>query len=121
MLPYEALLQTQSLTKKDLPSEIQRLIKRIESTRNTILVNKKTDENGNPIVSENVKTKINQLDSEIVNATWDFIEGRQKTEKRASVPNSEPKKEEAPEHKKEETVEIKKEETSSGNVGFFSF
>tara|TARA_Y100000004_G_scaffold183603_1_gene231638 strand:- start:808 stop:1194 length:387 start_codon:yes stop_codon:yes gene_type:complete len=128
MLPYEALMQTQGLTKKDLPSEIQKLIKRIEATRNSIALNKKLDENGNYIVSDNVKRKISELDSEIVNSTWDWLDEKQKTEMRKSVPNSEPKQEtEKVETQQVETVnqETPKEETqkdnSRGTIGFFEF
>tara|TARA_Y100000592_G_scaffold101114_1_gene185606 strand:+ start:4835 stop:5215 length:381 start_codon:yes stop_codon:yes gene_type:complete len=122
-LPYEALMQTQGLTKKDLPSEIQKLIKRIEATRNSIALNKKLDENGNYIVSDNVKRKISELDSQIVNSTWDWLDEKQKTEMRKSVPNSETKQE----TQQVETVnqEAPKEETqkdnSKGTIGFFEF
>ena len=122
-LPYEALMQTQGLTKKDLPSEIQKLIKRIEATRNSIALNKKLDENGNYIVSENVKRRISELDSQIVNSTWDWLDEKQKTEMRKSVPNSETKQE----TQQVETVnqEAPKEETqkdnSKGTIGFFEF
>ena len=129
MLPYEALMQTQGLTKKDLPSEIQTLIKRIEATRNSIAIKKKVDENGNYIVSDNVKRKIQELDSEIVNKTWDYLEDKQRNEIRKSSPSqkveqktekTEPiKEQEVP--KSTEQVEPKSEKSDNGRIGFFGF
>lgn len=120
MSPYEALMQTQSLTKGELPSDIQTLIKRIEATRNTVLLNKKTDENGNPIVSDTVKNKIKQLDSEIVNKIWDFLDERQKLEIRKSVSETQINKEKEPEQPIVEQPEVKK-EGSNGKIGFFNW
>lgn len=132
MSPYQALMQTQGLSKKDLPSEIQSLIKRIESTKNTVLVNKKTDEYGNPIVSPETEKKISDLDSMLVNRIWDYVDDKQRNEIRKSVPN--PKEEmkqvyadvkqevktEAKEQFKE-TKEEPKKESSSGKIGFFDW
>jgi tRNA U54 and U55 pseudouridine synthase Pus10 len=119
LLPYEALMQTQGLSKKDLPSEIQTLIKRIEATRSNVARNPKEDEYGNFIVSKNIEKKISELDSEIVNSTWDWLDEKQKTEMRKSVPNSETQQvetvnQEAP---KEETQK----DNSKGTIGFFDF
>jgi|SaaInlV_125m_DNA_1040241.scaffolds.fasta_scaffold00493_33 hypothetical protein len=120
MSPYEALMQTQSLTKRELPIDVQTLIKRIEATRNTVLLNKKTDENGNPIVSDTVKNKIKQLDSEIVNKIWDFLDERQKVEIRKRVSQTQVNKEKEPEQPIVEQPEIKK-EGSNGKIGFFNW
>lgn len=120
MSPYEALMQTQSLTKGELPSEVQTLIKRLEATRNTILTNKKNDENGNPIVSNLVINKIKELDSQIVNKIWDFLDERQKVEIRKSVSETQINKEKEPEQPIVEQPEVKKED-SNGQIGFFSF
>tara|TARA_R110000851_G_scaffold217891_3_gene370822 strand:+ start:424 stop:774 length:351 start_codon:yes stop_codon:yes gene_type:complete len=116
MSPYEALMQVQGLNKSDLPSEVQTLIKRIEATRNTVLLNKKTDESGNPVVSESVLQKIKSLDSEIVNKIWDFIDEREKNQIRKTIPKVE--ETEIKEPIKE--PEIKKED-SKGSIGFFNF
>ena len=120
--PYEALFEMQGITKKDLPSDIQTLVKRIEATKNTVLLNKKTDDNGNPIVSEQTLKKINDLDSQIVDKTWDFIEDKQRKEIRKSAPNPQIEKEVnvTSEVKSTPTTENKKED-SQGRVGFFSF
>ena len=112
MSPYEALMQIQGLNKSDLPSEVQTLIKRIEATRNTVLLNKKTDESGNPVVSESVLRKIKALDSQIVNKIWDFIDEREKNEIHKTIPKVEETEIKEPEIKKED---------SKGSIGFFNF
>lgn len=123
-LPYQALLQTQGLTKKDLPSEIQTLIKKIESTVRSVALVGKKDEQGDYIVTANTQKKIKELDSKIVNLTWDWIEDNQRKEMRKSVPNAEPKSEET---QKVETVnqDAPKEESqkgdSKGKIGFFDW
>lgn len=125
MSPYEALMQIQGINKSDLPSEVQTLIKRIEATRNTVLLNKKTDESGNPVVSESVLQKIKSLDSEIVNKIWDFIEEKQKKEIRNTMPKVQQSENKdsvnkEPEQPFVEKSEIKKED-SKGKIGFFNF
>jgi hypothetical protein len=123
-LPYQALMQTQGLSKKDLPSEIQTLIKKIESTVRSVALVGKKDEQGDYIVTANTQKKIKELDSKIVNLTWDWIEDKQRNEIRKSVPNAEPKSEEP---KSEETVnqDAPKEESlkgdSKGKIGFFDW
>jgi hypothetical protein len=83
-LPYQALMQTQGLSKKDLPSEIQTLIKKIESTVRSVALVGKKDEQGDYIVTANTQKKIKELDSKIVNLTWDWIEDKQRNEIRKS-------------------------------------
>ena len=84
----------------------------------------------------NTQKKINDLDSKIVNLTWDYIEDIQSKEIRKSVPNPKAEVKEVKEVKevnneikeKEEvsqqtykTKEEPKKESSVGNIGFFDW
>lgn len=142
MLPYQVLMQTKGLSKSDLPQEVQALIKKIESTiRSVALVNKK-DEQGNYVVTPNTKAKIDELDKQLVNSIWDYLDEKQKEQIRAeqekkeeqtppSTPPASEKKEESnpstpPASEKKEQEEVKKEEppkkeSSFGRIGFFDW
>ena len=131
-LPYQALIHTQGLTKKELPSEVQTLIKKIEATVRSVALVGKKNEQGDYIVTSNTQKKIDELDSKIVNLIWDYIDDKQRNEIRKSVPN--PKEEtkqvyadvtqEVKTEVKEqfkETKEEPKKEGSSGTIGFFDW
>ena len=132
LLPYQLLMQTKGLSKKDLPSEIQSNIRKIEATVRSVggLVAKK-DEEGNYIVTENTRNKMNQLDKQIVDEIWDFLEDKQKQEMRATNEKvaekvvAEEKKEEVFVENKTETKEVEKpskeQKSSNGSIGFFDF
>jgi hydroxymethylpyrimidine pyrophosphatase-like HAD family hydrolase len=132
LLPYQLLMQTKGLSKKDLPSEIQSNIRKIEATVRSVggLVAKK-DEEGNYIVTENTRKKMNQLDKQIVDDIWDFLEDKQKQEMRATNEKvaekvvAEEKKEEVFVENKTETKEVEKpskeQKSSNGSIGFFDF
>jgi hypothetical protein len=132
LLPYQLLMQTKGLSKKDLPSEIQSNIRKIEATVRSVggLVAKK-DEEGNYIVTENTRKKMNQLDKQIVDDIWDFLDDKQKQEMRATNEKvaekvvAEEKKEEVFVENKTETKEVEKpskeQKSSNGSIGFFDF
>jgi len=128
MLPYQVLMQTKDLKKSDLPQEVQALIKKIESTiRSVALVNKK-DEQGNFIVTPNTKTKIDDLDKQLVNSIWDYLDEKQKEQIRAEQEKKDQQepKNTPPASEKKEQEEVKKEEppkkeSSKGSIGFFDW
>ena len=132
LLPYQLLMQTKGLSKKDLPSEIQSNIRKIEATVRSVggLVAKK-DEEGNYIVTDNTRKKMNQLDKQIVDDIWDFLDDKQKQEMRATNEKvaekvvAEEKKEEVFVENKTETKEVEKpskeQKSSNGSIGFFDF
>ena len=136
LLPYQLLMQTKGLSKKDLPSEIQSNIRKIEATVRSVggLVAKK-DEEGNYIVTENTRKKMNQLDKQIVDEIWDFLDDKQKQEMRATNEKveekvtekvvAEEKKEEVFVENKTEIKEVEKpskeQKSSNGSIGFFDF
>jgi len=134
MLPYQALMSTKGLTKAELPSNIQAKIKKVEATLRSVASFGKKDENGDYIITPNVKSKLDQLDEQIVNDIWDYLEGKQKEELRTPPQNTEVKKEVAKETvvsktpttettettTSEATTTTAKEE-SKGKIGFFDF
>ena len=127
-LPYQALIHTQGLTKKELPSEVQTLIKKIEATVRSVALVGKKNEQGDYIVTSNTQKKIDELDSKIVNLIWDYIEDKQRNEIRKSVPNLKDETKQVyadvKEGVKEEFLEPKEEpkkESSKGKVGFFDW
>ena len=127
-LPYQALIHTQGLTKKELPSEVQTLIKKIEATVRSVALVGKKNEQGDYIVTSNTQKKIDELDSKIVNLIWDYIDDKQRNEIRKSVPNLKDETKQVyadvKEGVKEEFLEPKEEpkkESSKGKVGFFDW
>jgi len=134
MLPYQVLMETKGLKKAELPTEVKAKIKKIEATLRAVGSFGKKDENGDYIITNNVRTKLDTLDAEIVNGIWDYLEGKQKEELRTPPQNTEVKKEVAKETvvsktpttettettTSEATTTTAKEE-SKGKIGFFDF
>ena len=128
MLPYQLLLETKGINAKDLSAETKAKIKKIESTIRGVANFGKKDENGDYIVGEATAKKISDLDKEIVEGIWDYIDSKNtpapnqepKKEPNAPAPNEEPKNEpNAPAPNQEPKKEEKKE--SVGRIGFFEF
>ena len=133
MLPYQALMSTKGLTKAELPNNIQAKIKKVEATLRSVASFGKKDENGDYIITPNVKSKLDQLDEQIVNDIWDYLETKKKEELRTPTQNE--VKEEVVEKKVvEETPKMETTQTtttqtttttakeeSKGKIGFFDF
>ena len=133
MLPYQALMSTKGLTKAELPNNIQAKVKKVEATLRSVASFGKKDENGDYIITPNVKSKLDQLDEQIVNDIWDYLETKQKEELR--TPTQDKLKEEVVEKKVvEETPKMETTQTtttqtttttakeeSKGKIGFFDF
>ena len=135
LLPYQALMQSKDLTKAELPTDVKALIKKIEATIRAVGSFGKTDENGDYIITDNVRKKLDSLDADIISGIWDYLENKQKEELRKDaktgtttppIEKTDVKVPEASTPKKEEpivseTKETVVEETSKGNIGFFEF
>jgi len=135
MLPYQVLMESKGLKKAELPTEVKAKIKKIEATLRAVGSFGKKDENGDYIITNNVRTKLDNLDAEIVSGIWDYLENKQKEELRSDattgtttppIEKTEVKVPEASTPKKEEPIVSSKnvtvvEETSKGNIGFFEF
>lgn len=145
MLPYQALMETKGITFEELPKAVQKQIRSLESTLRGVSNFGKTDENGDYIITESVKQKIDTKDKEIVNSMWDYLEEKQKEEIRQNLepkPTPTPKPVEEPKEptpspapledpkpidppkpsedpKPDPKPEPKKE--STGRIGFFEF
>jgi hypothetical protein len=139
MLPYQALMSTKGLTKAELPSNIQSKIKKVEATLRSVASFGKKDENGDYVITPNVKSKLDQLDEQIVNDIWDYLESKQKEELRTppqnevkeevvekKVATESPKVESTPTMETTETTTTQTTTTttkqeSKGKIGFFDF
>lgn len=139
LLPYQVLMQTKGLSKNDLPKEVKATINTLERTIRGIAMANKKDAEGNLIVTENTKAKIDELDKQLVNQIWDYLDEKQMQELRGDIepkkevkepnpnPIVEPKNQEPKPPVVEPTVEPKKEEEqpkkkdSSGRIGFFDW
>jgi len=55
LLPYQALMESKDLTKAELPTDVKALIKKIEATIRAVGSFGKTDENGDYIITDNVR------------------------------------------------------------------
>ena len=139
MLPYQALMNTKGLTKAELPNNIQAKVKKVEATLRSVASFGKKDENGDYIITPNVKSKLDQLDEQIVNDIWDYLETKQKEELRTptqdklkeevvekQVVTETPKVESTPTMETTQTTTTQTttttaKEESKGKIGFFDF
>jgi hypothetical protein len=127
--PYQVLMETKGLTNSDLPTEVKNNIKKVESTLRSVVSFGKQDENGEYKISDTVKNKLDNLDKEIVDGIWDFLEEKQKQEGRTNassenkVDNQEQQNSggqgQGQQQQQEEQGDSKKE--SKGYIGFFEF
>ena len=66
LLPYELLLRKNNLQLTDLPNGTQQMIADIKKTLNMLFA-KSSQTNGNVVISENTKNKIDTYDRHICN------------------------------------------------------
>tara|TARA_Y100000389_G_C17228256_1_gene396802 strand:- start:49 stop:441 length:393 start_codon:yes stop_codon:yes gene_type:complete len=130
MLPYQVLIESKGLKKAELPTEVKAKIKKIEATLRAVGSFGKKDENGDYIITNNVRTKLDSLDADIVSGIWDYLENKQKQELRNDAntgtttqytQKTEVKVPQASTPTQVEPQEKVVEQTSKGNIGFFEF
>ena len=123
LLPYELLLRKNNLQLTDLPNGTQQMIADIKKTLNMLFA-KSSQTNGNVVISENTKNKIDTYDRHICNDILEYLDELeekqevQKEENSSSESHSQTTNNQTTTHTNNETKDSNE---NSGKIGFWNW
>ena len=120
LLPYELLLRKNNLQLTDLPNGTQQMIADIKKTLNMLFA-KSSQTNGNVVISENTKNKIDTYDRHICNDILEYLdelEEKQEAQNTSSQSHSQITNNQTTTHTNSETKDSNE---NSGKIGFWNW
>ena len=120
LLPYELLLRKNNLQLTDLPNGTQQMIADIKKTLNMLFA-KSSQTNGNVVISENTKNKIDTYDRHICNDILEYLdelEEKQEEQNTSSQSHSQITNNQTTTHTNSETNDSNE---NSGKIGFWNW
>ena len=120
LLPYELLLRKNNLQLTDLPNCTQQMIADIKKTLNMLFA-KSSQTNGNVVISENTKNKIDTYDRHICNDILEYLdelEEKQEEQNTSSQSHSQITNNQTTTHTNNETKDSNE---NSGKIGFWNW
>ena len=120
LLPYELLLRKNNLQLTDLPNGTQQMIADIKKTLNMLFA-KSSQTNGNVVISENTKNKIDTYDRHICNDILEYLdelEEKQEEQNTSSQSHSQITNNQTTTHTNSETKDSNE---NRGKIGFWNW
>ena len=120
LLPYELLLRKNNLQLTDLQNGTQQMIADIKKTLNMLFA-KSSQTNGNVVMSENTKNKIDTYDRHICNDILEYLdelEEKQEEQNTSSQSHSQITNNQTTTHTNSETKDSNE---NSGKIGFWNW
>ena len=120
LLPYELLLRKNNLQLTDLPNGTQQMIADIKKTLNMLFA-KSSQTNGNVVISENTKNKIDTYDRHICNDILEYLdelEEKQEEQNTSSQSHSQITNNQTTTHTNSERKDSNE---NSGKIGFWNW